>query len=168
MLDTDHEFEPDLLARMLHRMHKHNLDVLTGLYRFKHPPHGPVLYARPPSGILSPITRWPKGDVFPVAAAGAGCLLVRARVFDHLIEQIGCGPFDRLPDLSEDHSFFRRLEKAGIQAWCDPRIECHHLRVVPVTETDHEMLPGETFTVDGAGLASVSKAGPLPAAGPSP
>src|ERR1043165_6570435 len=34
-LDTDHMFEPDLLVRMMHRMNTLNLDVLTGIYRFK-------------------------------------------------------------------------------------------------------------------------------------
>ncbi len=152
MLDTDHSFEPDLLIRMMDRMTRYNLDVLTGLYRFKAPPCTPVLYARDPaSNLIKPIIEHPKDVVFQVTAAGAGCLLVRRKVFD-VIWDTQEQPFDRMDGLSEDHSFFRRIEKLGIKAYCDPRIECHHLRVDTVTRQEGVVDSGELFAVGGYSL----------------
>lgn len=149
MLDTDHEFEPDLLVRILDRADKHGFDVMTGLYRFKTSPCTPVLYSKNPEGSLAAITRWPRDAIFPVVAAGAGCLWIRRKVIE-AIEATGEMPFDRLPGLSEDHSFFRRLDNLGIKTWCDPRIECHHLRVDPVTDVEHDHYrESEPFAVEG-------------------
>src|SRR6266404_6960629 len=54
-LDCDHLWEPDLLARLLLRMDKHNLDVVTGLYVYKEPPHAPVLYSHKEDGAIMPL-----------------------------------------------------------------------------------------------------------------
>jgi GT2 family glycosyltransferase len=147
-IDTDHQPEPDLLARMLDRMNTHDIDVLTGLYRFKQPPCSPVVYVRDPSNTLLPVAKFPD-SIFKIHAAGAGCLLIKKKVILQ-IQMEGEEPFDRMPGLSEDHSFFRRLEKLGINSYCDPRIECHHLRVLPVTESeDDDYMIGEQFRIEG-------------------
>jgi len=152
MLDTDHEFEPDLLVRMLKRFEGGKLDVMTAIYRFRANPCSPVLYAKnPDDGMVKAIATYPGNAIFKVDAAGAGCLLVRRSVFE-AIEAMGENSFDRLPGLSEDHSFFRRLEKLGINSWCDSRIECHHLRVEPVTRDDEDVSTiehSEPFAVMG-------------------
>lgn len=148
MLDTDHEFEPDLLVRILDRADRHGFDVMSGIYRFKTSPCSPVLYARHPDGNLAPIATWPDSAMFPVEAAGAGCLFIRRIVFE-AIEASGEAPFDRYPGLSEDHSFFRRLSKLGIKAWVDPRIECPHLRVDPVLASVGDAQQSEPFAVPG-------------------
>ncbi len=54
MLDTDHAFEPDLLGRLLHRLNEHQLDVVTGVYVFKRPPHSPVIFGRVNRVVSSP------------------------------------------------------------------------------------------------------------------
>jgi len=152
MLDTDHEFEPDLLVRILDRVNKYGFDVMTGLYRFKTEPCTPVLFARnPDDGLLKPIAQWPDEAIFRVDGAGAGCLFVMRRVFE-TIEATGEFPFDRLPGLSEDHSFFARLGKLGIRTWCDPRIQCDHLRVEPVRECHGEVRSSEPFKIEGMGI----------------
>jgi hypothetical protein len=58
MLDMDHAFEPDLLARLLHRMHRYQLDVLSGLYCFRSETPSPVLY-RWATGTMSTSSRSP-------------------------------------------------------------------------------------------------------------
>src|SRR5262245_49717955 len=40
-LDTDHKFDPDMLARMLFQMDRHQVDVLTAVYVSKSYPHFP-------------------------------------------------------------------------------------------------------------------------------
>jgi hypothetical protein len=153
MLDTDHQFEPDLLARLLHRMNTYDLDVVTAVYQFKRPPHSPVLYGwLKPAGSegadagvepgLVPLAGWGEaGDVMEVAAAGAGSLLVRRRVFERIEAELKERPFDVIGQGGEDLSFFRRLRKLGLKAYVDPRVECHHLQVRPLSLADYD--PGD-------------------------
>lgn len=152
MLDTDHDPPPDLLVRMLHRSEAADLDVLTGVYRFKAKPFGPVLFARhPESDLVLPVAKYQPG-IFRVAACGGGCLFVRKNVFELIRTELHEEPFDRYPALSEDHSFCRRLEKLQIPLWCDGRIECPHLRTVTVGAGDEDMsgfTESPTFATEG-------------------
>lgn len=142
MLDTDHQFEPDLIARLLYTATVHDIDVLTGLYQYKVFPHQPVLYAwknpdNPLEGVQS-IADWDTAlPLFTVDSAGGGCLFVRRRVFDRIRAELKERPFDPLPPLSEDNSFFYRLKKLGIKAWVDTRIKSHHLQVRPIDMDDY-------------------------------
>lgn len=135
-LDTDHEFEPDLLTRLVEKLKTPGVDVVTGLYRFKTPPYSPVLFRWGENENLQPIACWSPKDVelFEIGSAGAGCLLVRRSVF----EAIGEGPFDRIHPYSEDHSFFLRLKRLGIKAYCAPKVECWHLQPRPISENDED------------------------------
>lgn len=128
MLDCDHAFEPDLCARMVHRLELHGIDVLTGIYQFKNPPHSPVLYVDEGDGPRA-LGKWESDGLFQVHSAGAGCLMVRKGVFERIRAELGEAPFNIRPPFSEDHSFFQRLKDLNIPAYCDPRIEAHHLRV---------------------------------------
>lgn len=149
-LDTDLEFAPDLLYRMLDRMARGNLDVLTGLYRYKDKPCTPVLYCWD-KGRLRPIGQPPRSPIFEVAAAGGGCLLVRRRVFERIANELGEPPFDRVHPHSEDLSFFYRLRRLGIPAYCDQRIELGHLKSTGVQAPDslEGLLDGQAIGVVG-------------------
>lgn len=137
MLDTDHEFDPDLAARMLRTMDQHQIDVLTGLYVYGGHPHAPVLYAHNSDGAMSVIVEWdPAVDLFQVGAAGAGCLLVRRSVFDRIRVELDEQPFTHRGLYSEDHSFFDRLRDLKIPAFCCPRIESAHVRTKAYTSKD--------------------------------
>jgi hypothetical protein len=146
MLDTDHQFEPDIVRRLLHRADTYDLDVVTGLYQFKTPPYSPVAFEWD-EDLIRPICSWPESlELFQIGSSGAGCLFVRKRVFD-AIHTTGEQPFDRIHPLSEDHSFFRRLRNLEIKAYIDPRIHCNHLVVRPVELTDYEGNLGESKQV---------------------
>lgn len=149
MLDTDHEFEPDLLARLLHRINVFDIDVICGLYQFKTPPHSPVLYSWHDGGHV-PLAGW-KGDIIEIGAAGGGCLLVRRKVFDRIREELKEGPFDVVGQGGEDFGFFGRLKRLGIKAYCDTRVECPHLvtRGVTMRDFDREAVAGAMFEVPG-------------------
>lgn len=142
MLDTDHWFEPDLAWRLLDRMERYNLDVVTGLYRYKSPPYAPVLYCwgDPLKGQkkLLKMAAWPSDcDLLTVDAAGAGCLLVRRRVFDRIRDELGENPFDTTTELQgEDIAFFDRLRRLGIRSWVDTRVHSLHLTWHPIEESD--------------------------------
>lgn len=140
MLDTDISFDPDLAARMLHSLDKHGIDVLTAVYQYKSPPFSPVLYRSSDDGKgYEMIGDWDKeAEIFEVGSSGAGALLVRKSVYDRIRRETGEGPFDIIPPFSEDHSFFKRLQKLGVKAYCNPNIEVHHLRVQPLSLKDYD------------------------------
>lgn len=154
-LDTDIYFEPDLLHRMLRDMENYNMDVLTGLYVSKKSPHRPVLFMNVPNGEgYVHVVHWEENEPFMVDAAGAGCLLVKRKVFDRIIGELGQDPFDVAHPYSEDTSFFRRCKTLGIGVWCDPRIQVYHLGITPFSSSDieydkMEVIP-QPFTVKAA------------------
>lgn len=146
MLDTDNAFPPDILHRMLKRMETHELDVLVGMYQFKSHPHSPVMFKWNGNTTLR-LTEYQahKFDqffYFPVECAGAGCLLVKNEVFDRILAELRENPFDILPPLGEDFSFFKRLQRLDIKAWCDPAIHVEHLtyRGIRMKDFDREAL----------------------------
>lgn len=147
-LDTDVTFDPDLLARMLMVFNRpidtgQQIDVLAGLYQHKAAPHHPVIYTwTEDKKNLVHLGDWEKYDeghfVIPIASAGAGALLVRRTVFDRIKKELKESPFDITHPYGEDHSFFLRLNKLGIKAYCDPLITVNHLRLDPITMDDYQ------------------------------
>lgn len=141
MTDTDHSFEPDLLTRMVTLMNESNIDVLTGVYRYKNYPYLPVLFrfnedatcCHPIAAIGGTGGRAP---LVEIDCAGAGCLLVRKRVFLRIWQELKEEPFDIKSPLSEDFSFFARLKKLGIKAYCAPNIESFHLQSKKISSSD--------------------------------
>lgn len=147
MLDADHEFEPDVVARMLHYFDKDNLDVLVGLYHYTLPPYLPKIYRfNKKMTNVEQIAKWDDiggNYLIPIEAAGAGCLLVRKRVLRQMEKQFKCKPFDIKPPFSEDLSFFYRLKKMGIGVYCAPMIEFPHLQIktIKLKDFDNNDLP---------------------------
>jgi len=137
-LDSDHQFEPDLVARLLNVAQHTGAQVVTGLYQFKAHPHSPVLYRRLEDGFY-PLVEWDRqANAMIVDSAGGGCLWVKREVFDRIRTELGEKPFNRYDELSEDHSFFVRLRKLEIPVVCAPKVECHHLIVKPVALADYD------------------------------
>lgn len=141
MFDTDHAFEPDICVRLVSAMQQFDLDVVTALYHYKVPPYLPVLYHwEEGMNSFTPLAAWPaEADLIEAGCAGAGSLLVRRRVFDRIRTELKENPFDIIPPLSEDFSFFRRLHKLGIKMHCVPAIESYHLTVRQITSADKDL-----------------------------
>jgi hypothetical protein len=158
-LDTDHVFEPDIVARMVMIANKHDLDVVSGLYQMKQPPHVPVLFqwvGPEDAPGLQPMAVWPDNvKVVQIGSAGGGCLFVRRRVFDRIATELNEQPFDKIFPYSEDHSFFLRLKRLNIEAYAALNVHCHHLRISPVTLDDlpqnGKLQQSELFEVKGYG-----------------
>jgi hypothetical protein len=68
-----------------------------------------------------------------VGATGGGCLWFTRKIYNQLLAEYKCGPFDRFPGLSEDHSFFKRCRESNINTYLATQIESHHLNIVPIT-----------------------------------
>lgn len=142
MLDTDHEFDPDILARMLRVVYKHDLPVLTALYQYKTEPFNPKIYRWRTKNNLEPIGNWDKSigvDAMEIGAAGAGCLLVRKEVFKKIETDLKEEPFDIHMPFGEDNSFFWRLKKLGIKPYVAVNIEYPHLALQKITMADYSV-----------------------------
>lgn len=136
MLDTDHQFEPDIAARLIRVSEETGCDVVTGLYQYKAAPHLPVLYYHRDGGMV-PIGDWDRSvSALEIDSAGAGCLFIRRGVFDRIQAELEEQPFARIKHYGEDHSFFLRLKTLGIKSVCATRVECHHLQVRPLGLAD--------------------------------
>ena len=140
-MDTDHRFDPDIVARMVRTADLYQVDVLTAVYQMKQHPHVPVLFQWVGDGEtkgLQPLARWPKdAQVLEIGSAGSGCLFVRRSVFDRLkLEEPDKEAFDKTHPFSEDHSFFVRCLNAKIPCYAAMQIHSEHLRIAPVTLDD--------------------------------
>lgn len=140
MLDTDHSVPPDILIRLHNIMERCEIDVLSGLYQYKSAPYLPVLYwhNEVEEGYDAMVNWTPGLMVCEIKSAGAGCLLVRKSVYDRIRDELDEQPFDIIHPFSEDHSFFRRLERLNIKAYFAPEVECPHLEVREITMADYD------------------------------
>lgn len=130
-LDTDHMFRPDLLERLLLLAQETDSKVVSAIYQYKSPSmgHRPVANMWDEEGKLKPIMDWDKSGRFieGVGPCGAGALLVHHSVFKKMRAKFQCEPFVTIPGLSEDYSFFKRLQEMGEKAVLGTTIEAHHM-----------------------------------------
>lgn len=138
--DTDHTFDCDIAHRLVRLADEAGVDVVSGVYQFKHAPHSPVAFHYDENGASRPIASWSKeAKLLEVGATGAGCLFVRRSVFDKISKECTDQPFTRFVGWSEDHSFFRRCHEVGIKTYLAPHLECNHLRVHQISLDEYEM-----------------------------
>lgn len=137
MTDTDHMFAPDLVTRLVDLSKKYNAKVISGIYQFKLPPHGPVASVWTPNDKACQLQDWNREkDLISVGPVGGGCLLVYKEVFDRIREELKESPFSEYLGLSEDYSFCHRCKRLGIPVYLAPKIESHHLIDVPLSIED--------------------------------
>jgi hypothetical protein len=167
MLDTDHEPEPDLLARMINLYKRYHLDVLVGIYQIKVYPYNPLIYQFDAKGeelnIISSIENPQHAEIMEIAAAGGGCLLINRDVIYRIATELKEMPFDIMmhsingKPLSEDLSFFHRCRKLGIKCYAAINVENPHLDIVPITmegtkDIKMEGMEGETKITSAGGI----------------
>jgi hypothetical protein len=116
-LDDDQVLAPDTLLRLL----RHDKDVVSGLYVSREPPFIPHVYDKEDErGWVMPRLLEPNdGGIHKVLATGAGCMLVKTRVFEKLEKPwwtIGQIVKDGWGD---DVDFCRRVRAAGFEVWAD-------------------------------------------------
>ena len=159
MLDNDHAFEPDFVSRLVMLVKKTGADVLSGLYRYRVPPHLPVAFhwSEETQGFVNIAELDWNALMQQVPCVGAGCLLVKRSVFDRIRDELHEGPFDIIHPLSEDFSFFTRLRKLGIKAYVSPMIESYHLAVHRVSNADYDREAVQTVPLPDGGEIVVGK-----------
>jgi len=144
-LDTDIVFDPDFCARLVRVMEVYNLDIVTGVYPYKSNPGVPTLYRHNSEiGRHDPIAVPEEAmgmEVFEVDSAGGGCLLVKRSVFARILNELKQHPFEMIPPMGEDHSFFARARKLAIKAHCAWQVQAAHLGFKQVVYQHNPDLP---------------------------
>lgn len=139
MLDTDHQFAPDMLDRLLFFKNKYNCRVINGIYQYKFPPHNPVMNLWGGNNEVIPILDWDReADILEIGSCGAGCLLVDLDVYQEVINKFNTMPFTTIQGLSEDYSFFLRCKELGITCYMAPKVQCHHVITTPLSIEDYQ------------------------------
>ena len=138
-IDSDMTFPEDALCKMLDK----DLDVMTGVYVGKQEHHKPVIFTElhPDDENAGPyakkhgIGELMKEEVFPVAGAGAGFLLVREHILRimriHLHEW-----FRPYLGLGEDVSFCQRCTELGVKVYADQSFPMGHIKYRAYTLED--------------------------------
>lgn len=110
--DDDHVFPPNTLISLLDTQ----ADVVVPFYTQRQPPFRPCIYKREHEKGGWEIFDWTdlegKSGLLPVAAAGAGGVVIRRRVLDALGDD---NWFEHEGNVGEDMAFFRKCLAAGFQ-----------------------------------------------------
>ena len=122
-LDSDMIFPPDTMERLNADLDD-GWDIVTGLYFTRKPPIRPLIsksldIRKEAVSYLD----YPKDTVFPVAACGFGCVMMKTDV----LRQIQEPPFDLFPGVGEDYSFCHRANQVGAKMACDSRVKSGHI-----------------------------------------
>lgn len=122
-LDDDQVLEPDTLRHLL----KHDVDAVSALYLSRDVPFLPNVYNKEKDGWLYRLLKSDDKGLRQVSAVGAGCLLVKTKVFSKMEK-----PYWRLgqtksSEWGDDLDFCKRVEEAGFKIWVDLSTSIGHV-----------------------------------------
>ena len=141
-LDSDMVFSPDILEKLI----ADDKDMVSGLYFRRTSPYTPVIFKdselKDGRLVWSDYTDYPKGELFKVAGAGFGCVLMKTDMIFDMIGKYGDW-FTPLYNSGEDLSFCYRARELGYEIWCDSRIKCGHMSHQMITEDFYEAFKGD-------------------------
>lgn len=137
MVDSDMQFEPDVISRMVDVITQNNLDYVSSLCFKRCYPTEPVIcksidYAfDPEKGVIKhDVVLWtdyPKDTLFECGGSGFGMVIIKVEKMVRMIEKFKMSPFEPLPGLGEDYSFCLRFHECGFKMYCDSRIKIGHI-----------------------------------------
>lgn len=141
-LDSDMEFDPDLMKRLSARMDEGH-EFVSGLYFKRKTPIKPVIYKElgyyhnEQEDSVTPFALcyedYPKDSVFPIAGCGFGAVMVSVNLVKRVAEKFG-QPFSPMMGFGEDLSFCSRVTQLGGQMVCDSSIKLGHIGLGVITE----------------------------------
>ena len=141
-LDSDMDFEPDLLEKLSSDMDE-GRELVSGLSFKRKAPIKPVIYKslgyyknEDESGV-TPVAvsyeDYPKDSIFPIAACGFGGCLVSTDLIKRVGDKFGL-PFSPIMGFGEDLSFCSRVTDLGVEMFCDSRVKMGHVGLGSITE----------------------------------
>jgi hypothetical protein len=138
-LDSDVIPPPDTIHKLL----RHNLPIVSGVYHRRSPPHGVPVMMRP---VGQWITHYPPNQLIEVDVVGAGCLLIRRDLlekmppqrpghhwFDWRVHLKGTQGISDGECLSEDFTFNTACKRMGVKIMVDTGIQCKHIGLAEAT-----------------------------------
>lgn len=141
-LDSDMTFRGDVLRKLLEDAEENNIDIVTGLCFTRRQPIRTAIFSKceysiDQDGQLFPdavnYMDYPKDALFPVAACGMACCLIRMSVVDNVLKNYGL-PFSPAQGWGEDLSFCIRARELGHSIYCDSRIKIGHIGKTVINE----------------------------------
>ena len=146
-LDSDMQFEPDLMERLSARIDE-GREFVTGLYVSRKEPIRPTIYrnleireteegrkASAPAYI-----DYPRESVFEVDACGFGIVMTTVRLLKDVTGSYGL-PFTPVPGFGEDMAFCIRAKELGYPLWCDSGIQAGHIGLTTYRPEDSTQYP---------------------------
>lgn len=135
-LDSDMEFSPDLLKRMMQTYEENDVDILSGLYFRRMEPYTPTIFEH--LNLDDENVEWRDfshipAKPFEIAGCGFGCVLMRTDIFPEIVREFDA-MFTPVKGLGEDLAFCWRARKLGYKIMCDPRITLGHIGYNIVTK----------------------------------
>lgn len=142
-LDSDMQFNPDLMERLAHDMDLEGLDYVSGIFFRRRLPVVPVIAKRieaekDEKGKLVANTEtyldYPQDSLFEVAATGFGAVMCSTKMLKDVFD-VYDRPFDPIPGvLGEDYAFCYRARSLGYRLWCDSRVKVGHVGLLAYGE----------------------------------
>ena len=141
-LDSDMDFQPDLLMRLSAHL-DNGLDLVSGIYFKRKAPVSPVIYSEvgyftnPENSGITPTAvsydDYPRDSLFKIKACGFGGVMMTVDLARRVTEKFGL-PFAPMLGFGEDLSFCGRVTNLGVDMWCDSSIKLGHVGQGTITE----------------------------------
>jgi hypothetical protein len=155
MVDTDHRFPVKAFDKLIESAHEVSAPVVSALCFAAYPARPgdlyptpvPAIYRNAPNGQYLAFNDYPPDRLVRIAAAGTGCLLMHRSALEKVREDRPEGMSARwcwfidgpVGDdwYSEDLSFMRRLEAAGVPLHAHTGAMLPHLKTYTLTDAHH-------------------------------
>ena len=141
-LDSDMQFEPDLMERLSADLDE-GRDMVSGLYFTRRKDPKPVIYSRcgifrsedgtDVRPIVEHFTDYPRDQVFQIEACGFGAVMMNTSLIERVINTFG-QPFAPIYGFGEDLSFCLRCQELGVPMFCDSRAKLGHVGLRVISE----------------------------------
>jgi GT2 family glycosyltransferase len=146
-LDSDMEFEPDLMERLSARIDE-GREFVTGLYVSRKEPIRPTIFRSMEildteegrKAIAPTYEDYPESEVFEIDACGFGIVMTTVKLLKDVTEAYGL-PFTPVFGYGEDLSFCMRARELGYKIWCDSSIKLGHIGMKVYTVADRRKYP---------------------------
>ena len=145
-LDSDMDFEPDLMQRLAADLDE-GREFVASLYMTRKAPIKPTIfekcgYVHDEAGgairnIATSFYDYPKDQVFEIEAAGFGGVMMTVDLLRRVTEKYGL-PFAPMLGFGEDMSFCLRARELGAKLYCDSRVKMGHVGMGVISEETYE------------------------------
>lgn len=125
LVEHDMAFQPDTLGKLLEL----DKDVVAAAYSGRMLPREPLVYQEANGEpYMMSYDRWPNKP-FKAYGVPTGCTLIKMSVFDKIKKPYFFFEYNKegKMEMSQDIYFSKKVNKAGLETWCDPTIDVVHI-----------------------------------------